>query len=213
MQGRKAYEDICRICFDAPKVFCTPKVHYARDLPVWWRAPNKFDTSIAGRQFSIPEVYRPRKNGEALVIDAAGPDFEAYDPDKNRLDQSWYEVRIFDASSRNLSSDLEQLLARRGLTSGEVKIESQFNLNRIHRGVSSGGVYTGYDDAGQLMTLINCRSADSYPSPKCRLMFLNIDVAFDLAIVDPSEWQAIEQRLAQVLVSFEVGRTDRTPER
>jgi hypothetical protein len=38
-------------------------------------------------------------------------------------------------------------------------------------------------------------------------------LAFDLAIEDPSEWQAIEPGLTHMLASFEVSRADQMRER
>jgi hypothetical protein len=213
---RSREEDTSRGYYPEPKVFCTPRQHYARQLLAWRHAPGKFDISIAGRQFSVPEEYRPRKNDDALVIDAVSPDFAAYDPGKNRLEQYKYDVRISDARSANLSSALERLIST---SSAAEKIEPQFDLNRIQlyvddgkRRASRGVVYTAYDDAGQLTRLIHCWPANVFPAPSCQLVFLRTGLALALAIEDPSEWQPIEQRLADVLASFEINRAGPTGE-
>jgi hypothetical protein len=183
--------------YHKPDVICTPKEHYATHLPVWRRVPSKFDISIAGRQFSIPEAYRPRKNGDAVFIDAVSPDFASYDP-KQRLankswPQNWHDVAISDASSTNLSSELEGIVSRYPATE---KVGPEFDLTRIqlyyddrNQRQSGGLLYTAYDDAGQLIRFIHCRPA-TVKLP-CRFTFLDAGLAFNLSIEDVSEWQKI----------------------
>jgi len=216
VRNRRHYEDPDR-AYLKPEVFCTPQRHYARHLPIWHRAPGKFEISIGGRHFSIPEAYRPRKRGDgvggnALVIDAASPDFVAYDPSKNRNWQFHYDVTIASDEAVDLSSVLKRRIAGREADN----IEPEFGLSRIQlldllRKNPSHLLYTKYDNAGRLMGLIDCEVRygprllpRNFFYPNCRYMFVSDGFVFTLRTESASQWQAIKQSLVQVLASFEV---------
>jgi hypothetical protein len=143
-----------------PKVFCTPEQHYAKHLPIWWRPVGRLEFSIADRRFLIPETYRPRKVGEALVIEAAGPDFAAYDAHEHRHSQHWYDVRIAGENATDMSSIVKRLVE---ISSAAEHLEPQFNFGRIRLYVDYNGkrmpvrtLYTAYDNDGRLSKLIDC---------------------------------------------------------
>jgi hypothetical protein len=204
----------------APQVFCTPRTHYARRLPIWSHSPGTLDISIAGRQFSIAESYKPRMNGAALVIDAVGPYFTAYYYTEGTFAQFYYDISISDANSESLSSAVERIISK---SSAAEKVEPEFNMNKIQlyaddsiRRRSVGSLYASYDDAGRLTRLISCGSKDyiGLPDPlNCRYTFLTDGLAFSLRIDDASQWAAIEQKLHDVISSFKSGRPDETRQR
>jgi hypothetical protein len=203
----------------APTVFCTPRKHYARRLPIWSHSPSTFDISIAGRQFSIPESYKPRMNGAALVIDAVSPYFTAYYRTNSTFAQFYYDISISDENSESLSSVLERIISK---YSAAEKVEPGFNMNKIQlyvddsiRRMSVGSLYTSYDDAGRLTRLINCGPKYiGLPAPlNCWYTFLTDGLAFNLRIDDASQWAAIEQKLHDVISSFESSRPDQTRQR
>jgi hypothetical protein len=216
VRNRQHYEDPDR-AYLKPQVFCILQRHYARQLPIWHRTPGKFDISISGRHFSIPEAYRPRTRsdgvaGSALVIDAASPDFDAYDPSKNRNWQFHYDVTIASEEAVDLSSVLKRRIAGREV----VNIEPEFDLRRIQlldllRKNPSYLIYTQYDNAGRLMGLIDCEVRYSprllprnFFDPNCRYMFVSDGFVFTLQTEGASQWQAIKQRLVDLLASFRV---------
>ena len=176
--------------------------------------PGKFDISISGRHFSIPEAYRPRKRGDglvgnALVIDAAGPDFDAYDPSKNHNWQFYYDVAIASEEVGDLSSLLKRRVAGRDVDN----IDPEFGLSRIQlRQVTLGKkdvLYTQYDNAGRLIALLDCEVRygprllpRNFFDPNCKFVFVSDGFVFTLRTEGASRWQAIQQRLVHVLGSF-----------
>jgi hypothetical protein len=159
-------------------------------------------------------------NGAALVIDAVSPYFTAYYRTNGTFAQFYYDISISDENSVSLSTVLERIISR---SSAAEKVEPEFNMNKIQlyvddniRRRSIGSIYTSYDDAGRLTRLITCRSKDyiGLPDPlSCQYAFLTDGLAFNLRIDDASQWAAIEQKLHDVISSFEVGRPDETRQR
>lgn len=223
----------------APEVFCTPRKHYARHLPIWWRAPvGNIEFSISGRRFSIPEGYRPRQYsdavvdlppfgdarwlgsslvGNALVFDAVSPDFDAYDPSRNANWQYHYDIIIAGEDAVDLSS----VLKRRIASYEKPDIQPEFNLSRIQqrdlRKFPKNVLYAEYDDAGTVIGLLNCDPRygprllpRNFFDPNCRYMFVSDGLYFSLRTEGASQWQAIKQRLAHVLASFELNQPDQT---
>jgi hypothetical protein len=147
-----------------------------------------------------------------LVIDAAGPDFAAYDPHRHRRNQHWFDVRIADENSADMSSILKRRIEA---FSASEDLEPQFNFSRIRLYVDYNGkrmpvttLYTAYDNAGRLTKLMDCRDRPNMYSPfACQYRFLNEGLMFNLGITDPSQWQGIEQGLAKMLASFEPYRS------
>jgi hypothetical protein len=190
-----------------PRVFCNPARHYGRNLPIWTASTTTVETTIAGHRFSIPQTYRPRKDGETLVIDAVAPDFAAftptYDRHKLRYWQRSYDVSVVDARSVNLS---ERFNERTASTETQA-LPPQLNLQRtqLQRGrFATAQILTSSDDAGHITDLIYCSNGVKIPAePDCTYAFTEGDFSFALSIDDPSQWQDIKQKLTRLLASFE----------
>jgi hypothetical protein len=193
----------------AGSAVCAPAPHYARQLPLWLRPPGTFDIAMAGRHFSIPEAYRPRRHANRLLIDAAQPDFGPYDSKKSHLDHSWSTVAIT-GDPVDLSSILERRIAS---FAAAQKMEPEFNLAKIqlyaydknhHRQWSTGILYSAHDEAGRVTNLIDCGPKAMTPRPTCWYQFAVDGLTFNLWLDDPSQWQRAQQKLAALISSFEV---------
>lgn len=197
------------LAYSTPRVFCNPALHYGRSLAVWTPSPTSFETTIAGHRLSIPESYLPRKEGQALIIDAVSPDFAPYAPtyDRHKLRywQHSYDVRIVDANSVDLSALFDKRTS--SATSTEA-LAPQLNLQRtqLFRGkFPTAQILTASDDAGRITDLIDCWAGGvRIPAePYCRYLLTDGGLSFDLSIDDPSQWQDIKQKLTVLLASFE----------
>lgn len=190
-----------------PGVFCKPARHYGRSLAIWTAGPATLETTIADRRLSIPEAYRPRKDGGTLIIEAVAPDFAAFTPTydlrKLRYWQRSYDVRIVDARSVNLSERLNEQTA----STATEALPPQLNLERsqLMRGTfSMGQILTSSDDAGHITDLIYCSNGTKIPAePYCTYAFTEGDLSFALSIDDPLQWRDIKQKLTRLLASFE----------
>jgi hypothetical protein len=147
--------------------------------------PSKFDISIAGHHFSIPEAYR-RKDDHALTIDAVSPDFVAYAPTYDRYKlrywQHSYNVRIVRASSANLLKRFDQLTA--SATSTEALApQSNLKVTQLFRGkFPTLQILTASDDAGHITDLIDCDWNLSLAEPHCRFFLRRVTSVLNFSL-------------------------------
>jgi hypothetical protein len=191
---------------NGPEVVCRPERHFAKHLPIWRHEPIQIEMSISARHFLIPEAYRPRANGNRIIINAVPTDFVPYDRKQHYGPQFYWDIVVSDASSVDLSAIL-----KRRLGSGAKPVEPQFGLNKTQLELKNFPnqraayiLYTAPENTGRLTELIDCPPPVTRPS--CRFQFVANDLVFGLSIPDPSQWQIIEQGLKKVFASFEQGQ-------
>jgi hypothetical protein len=204
--------ELVRIGRREPDVVCRTAPHYAKLLPVWWHSPGNIEASIAGRRFSIPEAYRPRMKGEAIIINAASPDFVPYDlQDKN---QSHIGLQFSSNVTVTAAAvDLAAILKRRVASFSEARnVEPEFDLNRTQLYLAGAArpnepivtLYTGYDDTGKLTRIIDCGDrSPGHRGPACHYRFAADGLLFELMTDNPSQWSAVDRSLRARMVSFE----------
>jgi hypothetical protein len=203
-----------------PEILCRPAPHYAAHLPLWRHEPGNIELSVEGRRFSIPEAYRPRMRRDAIVINAAPPDFSPYDlSDKNqrRVSAQFYSDVAVAAHD---TMDLSSMLKSRITSFSEARtVEPEFDLKKTQlyaagtakypdRKTMVVTLYTAYDSDGRLIKLLDCGTRRLDPStPICIFSFAADGLIFKLMLADPSQWQAVERTLTERFVSFEPNRT------
>jgi hypothetical protein len=186
------------------EVFCRPERHFAKHLPIWHHDASPTEMSISARHFVIPEAYRPRANGNKIIINAVPPDFAPYSvSNKSPLYPAQFYSDIVVAGIGDLSAAL-----KRRLDSGEAKpIGPEFGLDKtqlyfLPNRRTASTLYTGSNSSGHLTELIDCGPND-FRAVTCRFQFEDGGLVFSLRISDPSQWLTIEQRLRSILASFE----------
>lgn len=213
--GQEAFLDevLNRNSNNKPQVFCHPEQHFAKHLPIWQHEPTQIKMSIYDRHFLIPETYRPRAISDKIIINAVPLDFAPYDISNKQqphIAQFYYDVVVASVGSMDLSAELKQRLEGRDTKAAE----PEFGLSKTHLYIGKVtqqpdrrafvGLYAGYDSAGHVTELIECdRKGLDTRLPTCRYQFVADGLIFRLTIGDPSQWQAIERRLAEIFASFE----------
>jgi hypothetical protein len=209
--NRKLFQDPAQRRY-APSVYCQPKKHYAKLLPLWWHVPSDVAIAIGVRSFSIPESYRPRQMGDAFVIDVTPPDFAPYDPNRRPARLQFYsDIRI----AKEESADLAPALAKRIAAFSQAKSAApEFDLDktelyvRSNRGSLSNEpivmLYAGRDDTGRVRRVIDCGSGFGMRGRPCQYVFLADGLRFSLMLPYPADWKETERALAAIVASFEV---------
>jgi hypothetical protein len=189
---------------------CNPRAHYARNLPLWSPSRSPYEIAIGAHHFAIPPEYRPVGNREGFGITAVAPDFAPYDRSTwHRLPAEFYSyIVIRDASDAALQSAFEK--RRDEPHSVAESAGSEFGLAKTvvtiqPRPVGKLALYTGYDADGQLSRYLDCVPQTSFDhrTPTCRYNFIVNGLSVSLRIADASQWRTAEERLTELLRSWE----------
>ena len=157
----------------------------------------------------IPEAYRPRANGNKIIINAVPTDFAPYSAaTRSSLYPSQFYSNIIVTDANDLSAAFKRRLAF-----GEAKpIGPEFGLDKteLYFGRlttlpdrrTRNTLYTGSNNSEHLTEFIDCDTR-SFRAAACRFQFEGDGLVFYLWISDPSQWQTVEQRLKGIFASFE----------